>query len=698
MATAHHPVLTQLAAWLGQTPRLQEYTAKLAELGCDTPEMLPFLTEAQLREAGVAPLHAQSILSYAKTKDPASSAGAQAEATSEGSNESDLATKLADLRLLYEGLARTGSSERVLSEVRAQMAQMEDELEAEKRSSSRLELLPGKPLGQGQYAVCAAFWSGRGGSQQVAAKRLPLDLDVSREVAALMKCEHPHVVRYYALEQQGSFQYLVMERCEGNLGQMIQSGALQDKQAREQVCLQLCQAVAYIHSDPVGLAHRDIKPENVLYCTDGSVKLCDFGLAKISAQTIQEATLCGTVAWMAPEILEGAEALDLAATDIFSLGCLLHYTLTLGGHPFHRGKQGWGFTRAAVDLSALDPTALHLVQPMIGAGRRPAADWCCAHPLFWPAEKTVELCLLLRESLHNRRSLKALLETALEPVVRCWPQIVAKSAAFGPDQCATMGSTAFHFLVFVRNAACHPGYVVKGGRRGEKEPPFASKQEMCAYFEQTFPGLALVLCEFATGSLADEDAFGDYCLPPPAGGEPGALGEEHTVDEEGLDRCQDALMKIVRQLEAEGADVNDRPALRRQACERALELDTTNAGAWFYLGTEKGGTVHGRHYTAAQCFEVALDLHPDFSAGWYYLGAEGGGAVLGQHVSGKRCLQESLLLQPYTDDAWDKLVTMPGGPDVSGRCYESKLEYLNALRLAGVATLQWTEVSASTRS
>lgn len=516
-------VRTQLASWLGQTPRLQEYTASLMDIGCDTPEMLPFLTEEQLREAGVVPLHAQCIIAHAKaTSVP--SVGARAEASSEGSNESDLGARLADLRGLYEGLTRTGSSERVLSEVRGQIQQMETELQDMEKPGSRLKLFPDQRLGQGQFPVYAAIWTGRGDTLTVAAKRLPLDVDISREVAALIKCEHRNVVRYFALERDDNFQYLVMEKCEGNLSQMIQSGALQNKCDREQVCLQLCQAVAYVHSDAVSMAHRDIKPENVLYCSDGSVKLCDFGLAKATVNTAQAATQCGTLLWIAPELLEGGahlSTLDIQATDIFSLGCVMFHVLTLGGHPFHPGTdiQKWGFLRKDLDISALalDVSASTLLMAMLGPHGRPTAAACCAHPLFWTAEKTVDLCHLLRESLQNRPALIKELEPRIAREVGLWEVVIGLNPPPGGEWGDAMmrstpyERTPFEFLVFVRNISCHPGYVVKGG--GKQKPPFASKHAMCVYFKDHFPQLALGLCIFVSLFLSDELAFESYCLP-----------------------------------------------------------------------------------------------------------------------------------------------------------------------------------------
>jgi len=95
--------------------------------------------------------------------------------------------------------------------------------------------------------------------------------------------------------------------------------------ASEMIC-----ALEYLHSN--GIIHRDIKPENILLRADGHLCLTDFGLAKVEADAETRAsTFCGTVQYMAPEIIK-REGHGFAA-DWWSLGILI-FDMLIGHPPF----------------------------------------------------------------------------------------------------------------------------------------------------------------------------------------------------------------------------------------------------------------------------------------------------------------------------------------------------------------------------
>lgn len=114
-------VLGVLAGWLGQTPRLQEYTDKLTEMGCDTPEMMLDLTEEVLLEAGFTQFHRRRIVTNitgkANSTDTAffTSPTSPGKGPSEECDVSELDRRLGALRSSYEVLVQSGSSERALS-------------------------------------------------------------------------------------------------------------------------------------------------------------------------------------------------------------------------------------------------------------------------------------------------------------------------------------------------------------------------------------------------------------------------------------------------------------------------------------------------------------------------------------------------------------------------------------------------------
>ena len=153
--------------------------------------------------------------------------------------------------------------------------------------------------------------------------------------------------------------YLVIEYIEGaSLAVLLKEGPL-DLQRALDVAVQAAHALAHAHQQRI--IHRDIKPANLMVTRSGTVKVLDFGVAKVQepADASRSGAALGTLAYMAPEQLRG-EAVH-PATDVWSLGCLLQEMLT-GSRPFA------GETDAAVvanifsgtpkPLSALDSACL----------------------------------------------------------------------------------------------------------------------------------------------------------------------------------------------------------------------------------------------------------------------------------------------------------------------------------------------------
>jgi serine/threonine protein kinase len=155
----------------------------------------------------------------------------------------------------------------------------------------------------------------------------------TREAKALARLSHPNIVTIHDFGSSDSLYYLVMEFVEGiNLRQAIAAKALEAGDALR-VVEQVCQALQFAHSR--GVVHRDIKPENILLTEDGTVKIADFGLAKLMDDNREEVTLTatrqvmGTLAYMAPEQIDNSSRVDHRA-DIYSLGVVFYELLT--GH------------------------------------------------------------------------------------------------------------------------------------------------------------------------------------------------------------------------------------------------------------------------------------------------------------------------------------------------------------------------------
>ncbi len=154
-----------------------------------------------------------------------------------------------------------------------------------------------------------------------------------REAKLVARLDHPNIVPIYDYAEHKGRPYLVMKYIEGE--------TLKARLARESLSkselLDIVEAVgmalSYAHKQ--GILHRDIKPSNVLLCTDGSIYLADFGLARIAelgASTLSGDMLMGTPHYISPEQARGEKDLD-ERTDVYSFGVVL-YELIVGRVPF----------------------------------------------------------------------------------------------------------------------------------------------------------------------------------------------------------------------------------------------------------------------------------------------------------------------------------------------------------------------------
>ena len=151
------------------------------------------------------------------------------------------------------------------------------------------------------------------------------------EARAAAQLTHPNVVTVYDTGDDDGTPFIVMERLSGRtLADVVREGDVSLEQA-DRWADEILAAVAAAHG--AGVLHRDIKPGNVLLAADGSVKVADFGIAKIADDFDATTTgvVLGTPAYLAPERLAGHPATP--ASDIFGVGVVL-YELLSGHCPF----------------------------------------------------------------------------------------------------------------------------------------------------------------------------------------------------------------------------------------------------------------------------------------------------------------------------------------------------------------------------
>jgi serine/threonine-protein kinase len=163
-------------------------------------------------------------------------------------------------------------------------------------------------------------------------------LRFQQEAKAAARLNHPNIVSIHHVGRQGDQYYIVMEYLDGpSLGHLMKSG---DRNSLETVLAwmdQICDGLHFAHEH--GVIHRDIKPDNLILLKNGTMKITDFGIARLEKSEMvktKDQTFMGTIYYCSPEQLKEFKNID-RRSDIFSMG-VVFYELLAGRLPFHEGS------------------------------------------------------------------------------------------------------------------------------------------------------------------------------------------------------------------------------------------------------------------------------------------------------------------------------------------------------------------------
>ena len=179
-----------------------------------------------------------------------------------------------------------------------------------------------------------------------------------REARAAGRCLHQNIVTVFEFGEQDGMPYIVMEYVEGReLGDIIRGPERPDRGQAVDIISQVLDALQYAHAN--GIVHRDIKPGNIIILKDGTVKVTDFGIARIDSTSMTaHGSVVGTPSYMSPEQFTGGE-ID-RRSDIFSTGVVLFELLT-GQKPF----PGKSATEVMYRLLNHQPPAVTTLNPTL---------------------------------------------------------------------------------------------------------------------------------------------------------------------------------------------------------------------------------------------------------------------------------------------------------------------------------------------
>jgi len=179
-----------------------------------------------------------------------------------------------------------------------------------------------------------------------------------REARAAGGLQHRNIVTIYDLGEADGQLFIALELVDGrDLSELIAGQEPLTLERKLDIAIDVLQGLAYAHGR--GVIHRDIKPSNVRIASDGSVKIMDFGIARLQTADITgSGAIVGTPTYMAPEQITNGPITP--ATDLFAVGCLLYELLS-----YRKPFEGETVHGVLYQVLTTDPKALRAMVPSL---------------------------------------------------------------------------------------------------------------------------------------------------------------------------------------------------------------------------------------------------------------------------------------------------------------------------------------------
>jgi serine/threonine protein kinase len=184
----------------------------------------------------------------------------------------------------------------------------------------------------------------------------------AREARSVAALKHNHIVTIYDIGEDQNRPFIAMEFLDGEtLAEMIRRRAQLTLPRKLQLIGELCAGLGYAHRN--GIVHRDVKPANLMITAEGTLKILDFGLARVTAELTstgltRHGALMGTPFYMSPEQIDGTPVDH--RSDIFAVGLVLYEMLT-----YRKAFPGDSSHVVLHDIIHKQPTAIRNLLPSI---------------------------------------------------------------------------------------------------------------------------------------------------------------------------------------------------------------------------------------------------------------------------------------------------------------------------------------------